>query len=76
MWARLPRQLVETRRPNVHPRWKTKNMIKKKLTRYAITQPNRFHSGFDLGHHAQNVYPASRAFGTMTNICSHVGHSG
>ena len=22
------------------------------------------------------AYPASRAFGTMTNICSHVGHAG
>ena len=30
---------------------------------------------FDLGHHAQQTYPARRAFGTMTNICSHVGHS-
>jgi hypothetical protein len=58
-----------------HPRWKTNIMTKKKLTSYAITQPNRFHSRFDFGHHAQNVYPASREFGTMTNICSHAGHS-
>ena len=25
---------------------------------------------------AQNAYPASRAFGTMINICSHVGQAG
>ena len=59
-----------------HPRWKTNIITEKKTTRYAITQPNRFHSRFDFGHHAQNAYPASSAFGTMINICSHAGHSG
>jgi hypothetical protein len=59
-----------------HPKWKTKIITEKKVIRYAITQPKRFHSRFDFGHHAQHAYPASRAFGTMINICSHVGQSG
>lgn len=59
-----------------HPRWKTKIITEKKTIRYAITQPKRFHSRFDFGHHAQNAYPASRAFGTMTNICSQIGQAG
>jgi hypothetical protein len=42
----------------------------------ATTQPNLRHSRFDLGHHAQNAYPASRAFGTMINIWSQIGHAG
>ena len=42
------------------PKWKTKIITEKKAIRYAITQPNRFHSRFDLGHHAQNAYPASQ----------------
>jgi hypothetical protein len=59
-----------------HPKWKTKTITEKKAIKYATTQPNLRHSRFDLGHHAQNAYPASRAFGTMINICSHVGHAG
>ena len=59
-----------------HPKWNTKIITEKKTIKYAITQPKRFHSRFDLGHHAQNAYPASRAFGTMINIWSQVGHAG
>jgi hypothetical protein len=58
-----------------HPKWKTKTITEKKAIRYASTQPNLRHSRFDLGHHAQKAYPASRAFGTMINIWSHVGQA-
>jgi hypothetical protein len=59
-----------------HPKWKTKIITEKKTIRYATTHPNLRHSRFDFGHHAQNAYPASRAFGTMINIWSQVGHAG
>ncbi len=59
-----------------HPKWNTKIITEKKAIRYAITQPKRFHSRFDFGHHIQQAYPANSAFGTMTNIWSQVGHAG
>jgi hypothetical protein len=58
-----------------HPKWKTKIITEKKAIRYASTQPNLRHSRFDLGHHAQQAYPASRAFGAITKTCNHVGQA-
>jgi hypothetical protein len=61
--------------PVHHRKWKTKAITEKKAIRYASTQPNLRHSRFDLGHHAQQAYPASRAFGAKTKTCNHVGQA-
>jgi hypothetical protein len=61
--------------PRHHQKWKTNLITKKKTTRYAATKPNRFHSRLDLGHHAQNEYAASRAFGATIKTCNHVGQA-
>jgi hypothetical protein len=61
--------------PRRHRKWKTNLIAKKKTTRYAITKPNLFHSRLDSGHHAQQAYPASRAFGATIKTCNHPGQS-
>ena len=58
-----------------HRKWKTKAITEKKAIRYARTQPNLRHSRLDFGHHAQEAYPARRAFGPKTKTCNQVGQA-
>jgi hypothetical protein len=58
-----------------HRKWKTNTITEKKAIRYAATQPNLRHSRLDFGHHAQQAYPASRAFGPRIKTCNHVGQA-
>lgn len=58
-----------------HRKWKTNTITEKKAIRYATTQPNLRHSRLDFGHHAQQAYPASRAFGPRIKTCNQVGQA-
>jgi hypothetical protein len=58
-----------------HRKWKTNTITEKKAIRYAATQPNLRHSRLDFGHHAQQAYPASRAFGPRIKTCNQVGQA-
>jgi hypothetical protein len=58
-----------------HQKWKTNTITEKKAIKYASTQPNLRHSRLDVGHHAQQAYPASRAFGATIKTCNHVGQA-
>jgi hypothetical protein len=58
-----------------HRKSKTNTITEKKAIRYAATQPNLRHSRLDFGHHAQQAYPASRAFGPRTKTCNQVGQA-
>jgi hypothetical protein len=58
-----------------HRKWKTNTITEKKAIRYATTQPNLPHSRLDFGRHAQQAYPASRAFGPRIKTCNQVGQA-